>query len=455
MKKIFILLIFCLFYLPLACCAESNKIIEVINAGFSIQETPLLLNDGKILIYGTGFDISGPKKPNILFNPGTKEFKLTTAFDETMSLNSKGVPAVVLDNGKVLFIAPRHFYMTFSLSKKVYKLIPNDVRKSMHKKSITEQNKILLSYLKKDATLYKEYQQEFKSYEKSIYAQLFDPKTEKIELTGKLNIRRSGFIAVKARNGKIYIFGGNKKDDEGRSKLANEIEMYNPDSGKFKIVAQPSEFFEIHKAIPLDDGRIFLANTNINGYEKLTNYTFFNPRNNSISEWKTHNETFYEAIRLKDDRILFFTKRNDGITPKNLKYKEDNEVITKNRYNGYVLFVLIYDPKTDKFSDAGNLLIPRVYDPKPAIVLLNDGNVLVAGGIRYPKLYDFVPVYEIEIYNPNTQKSAIVGNLPFKLQNSINGAKLDDGRVLLFGSSEMYIENYSKAILFNPNEIKK
>lgn len=230
--------------------------------------------------------------------------------------------------------------------------------------------------------------------------------------------------------------------------------MYNPDTGKFTIIATP-ELYEIHKAIALDDGRIFLANTNMNGYTKFTNYTFFDPKTNRIGEWKTHDETFYEAIKLKDDKILFFVKRGDGIAPKDLKYKEDNDIISKDKYNGYILFAVIYDPKTDKFSEAGNLLVPRAFMVKPAIVLLDDGNILIAGGIRYPKLYDFVPVYEIEIYNPSTHKSIVAGELPFKLQNTISGINTGSGQVLISGSSAQYIANYSKAILFNPNVIKK
>lgn len=45
-------------------------------------------------------------------------------------------------------------------------------------------------------------------YKKSMYAQLYDPNTNKFEYTGKINIRRRDSKKVLMKDGSVLIIGG-------------------------------------------------------------------------------------------------------------------------------------------------------------------------------------------------------------------------------------------------------
>jgi hypothetical protein len=91
----------------------------------------------------------------------------------------------------------------------------------------------------------------------------------------------------------------------------------------------------------------------------------------------------------------------------------------------------IYDPATGKFTPAGNMRIPR---HKHAAVLLDDGRVLIVGGSDNRDWRGKID--SAEIYDPATGKFLDAGRMSaarFKLANAI--VRLQNGKVLIAGGA--------------------
>ncbi len=447
-------------------CAKSQ--IKTIVTEFPVSGTPVKLPGGKVLIYGkTNFD--GKKaQPNITFDSYTNTFKITKFFNNSINPSSEGNSAVLLNNGKVLFAAPRMFYPSYDTVYQIDKaLVPKlnkeekkKLKETLEGKSQNEKEAILLPTVKKYPELYEKYLSDIKYYNNSIYAQLYDPRTEKFEATGKLNIRRENHTMVKAKNGKVYIFGGqaeNNRDlflDLTRAQRAKAVEEYDPKSGVFKIVGgakfetKYSTGKQYFKVFPLQDGRIFLAWSN----EGKIQYTFFNPEDYSFEEYRTYDNTFLDMVKLKDERILFFTKSSRETPPADLKYWSDKKSIQnlgKKLTSKLYLDIVIYNPKEDKFEEGGNITVPRHYLSSPLVLALNDGRMLIAGGATIVSTNLIFPIYSIEIYDPNTKKSTVIGSLPVELLPCPNGVVLNDDRVLIYGNA--YAKERSlKTVIITP-----
>lgn len=481
MKKI--LLILCLLFAVNIVFSSSPAFAKVkintIVTKFPVSGTPVKMYNGKVLLYGITNFYGNKAKPNIIFNSYDNTFKITKFFNNSLTPVSLGNNAVLLNNGKVLFAAPRMFYPSLhtmlqiekTLKSKLSKEEKETLKASLNEKGFGEWEKIILPQIEKYPELYEKYQKDIKYYNSSIYAQLYDPKTEQFERAGRLNIRRENFIITKAKNGKVYIFGGQAKHtgdaavDLTRAERAKAVEEYDPKTNLFKIVGElkyetkygmSHEYF---RAFPLDCGKIFLAWS----IEDKLHYTFFNPEDNSFEEYKTYDNTFLDMVKLKDERILFFTKKNQKTPPEDIKYWADRKAIEKygeKWANELYLNIVIYDPKKDDFSKAGNITVPRWRHAKPLILALNDGRVLIAGGTDYVSPRIQFPILSIEIYDPNTQKSTVQGDLPAELTSTLSGIVLDDGRVLIYKSlfvkqfGKLYLQEIPlKVIILTPDKI--
>jgi hypothetical protein len=86
----------------------------------------------------------------------------------------------------------------------------------------------------------------------------------------------------------------------------------------------------------------------------------------------------------------------------------------------------IYDPATGEFTSTGAMKAVRYY---PAVALLNDGRVLVAGGLAGPTQGK---VHSAEIYDPATDSFSLTGSPVWDRQNGV-AVTLQDGRVLIAG----------------------
>lgn len=107
-----------------------------------------------------------------------------------------------------------------------------------------------------------------------------------------------------------------------------------------------------------------------------------------------------------------------------------------------------FDPRTRRFSAAGDLSIPRT---EHTAVLIDDHRVLVAGGYDYDASIGFTTLDSLEIYDTDAGRSAPVRTSLLHGRYSHCAAKLPDGRVIFFGGSSFGAELRLRSVeIFDP-----
>ena len=100
----------------------------------------------------------------------------------------------------------------------------------------------------------------------------------------------------------------------------------------------------------------------------------------------------------------------------------------------------IYNPSNGTWSDAASMHVPRAGFQA---VVLNDGRVLVEGGVATSGLTNTA-----EIYDPSTNTWTMAGNMSFA-RDDHQALKLDDGRVFVIGGT--HANGSSPAEIFDPS----
>lgn len=118
------------------------------------------------------------------------------------------------------------------------------------------------------------------------------------------------------------------------------------------------------------------------------------------------------VVKLQDERVLFA----GGFKGHNLLDRI------------YLKSAEIYNPKTNKFTKTGNLNMLRAGAQS---ILLNDGKVLIVGGLVENKKGQDIPIKSAEIYDPKIGKFEYIGDMPISWTHAL---LLKDGRVLLYSS---------------------
>ena len=239
-------------------------------------------------------------------------------------------------------------------------------------------------------------------------AQLYDPQTGTFSATGAMRAARSGATATLLADGRILIVGG----DPG---LSAQPEIYNPRSGTFASTGPLLEPRFGQTATLLADGRVLIAGgSGRSSTDPLTSAELFDPQTGLFSATGAmlKPRSFYTATRLADGRVLLA----GGYLPLN----------GQARY--YLDAAELFDPPTGRFSATGSLIIPR--DGHRAIRLA-DGRVLIVGGeISDGTQVTYLP--QAEIYDPQSGNFSLSGTLgAARTEPAV--ALLADGRVLIAG----------------------
>jgi hypothetical protein len=220
--------------------------------------------------------------------------------------------------------------------------------------------------------------------------QLYDPVSGTFSLTGAMTTPCGygpsyivGRTATLLRNGKVLVTGGANQDEE--CWFFRNAELYDPSTGTFAATSDMSRPRAYHTATLLPDGTVLI----------------------------TGGSTFDCS-----GAFCFFA--------------------------GSAASTEIYDPATGTFHLSGNMNTGR---ESHTATLLNNGNVLVAGGLDYPGYPGGIgsmvkTLASAELYNP--------GNAPRIIGASVEGKKLiivgenfDDGAVILLNGEAQITRNDS------------
>jgi hypothetical protein len=143
-----------------------------------------------------------------------------------------------------------------------------------------------------------------------------------------------------------------------------------------------------------------------------------------------------------------------GNGPPRLVQLNDGRVLAVPTGDGHL--AQLFDPETGTFTDTGELSIPR-YDP--AVVLLPDGRVLIAGGRTnyFPSSPDYGTEGHLataEIYDPSTETFTPTASMT-SVHGQAWGTSLPDGRVLVVqtgdgNSFDMQVASTKAVDVFDP-----
>jgi galactose oxidase-like protein/Kelch motif protein len=235
-------------------------------------------------------------------------------------------------------------------------------------------------------------------------AELYDPATTRFSPTGPLNAPRSDHVAVLLGNGKVLLIGG---VGVGYSFLAT-AEIYDPATGKFTSTGNMATAREGHTATLLKNGKVLVAGGHKDRRESMTVFSsaeLYDPATGRFTA--TGDMTVvrhkHAAVLLPDGNILIAGGSD----------KRDSR--------GQYASAEIYESEKGAFKSIGNMNSAR-YKLAGAMVLLQDGRALVAGGSP-----------RVELYDPAKKSFAVVNGELDSARFFSSATLLNDGRVLIAG----------------------
>jgi hypothetical protein len=219
-------------------------------------------------------------------------------------------------------------------------------------------------------------------------AEIFDPAAAAPIDIGPTLDERHFQSAERLSDGRVLITGGE----------TSSAEIYDPDSGLFSRATSMATERTRHSSVLLRDGRVLVAGGGVPVLE------LYDPTTDRFEVSAAVDPEPFDrgtATLLIDGRVLLV---------------------------GHDAPPQLYDPESDSVTTIGPMAVPR-YDH--AAVLLNDGQVLVIGGMDAERLQ---PTASLEVFDPHTQTFTQIGSLGVARWQPA-AAKLCDGRVLVTGGS--------------------
>lgn len=251
--------------------------------------------------------------------------------------------------------------------------------------------------------------------------ELYDPRTGRFEPAGKMTVGRSGHTATLLKNGKVLIVGG----WTGQSAARRTAEIYDPTSGKFAPTGNMVMERAGSTATLLPDGRVLVTGGVDRTENALASAELYDPATATFTITGSMSEPrgAHTATALKSGKVLV-VGGGSGHYPSQTVYRSAE----------------LYDPATGTFSATGQMTAAR---HKHAAVLLPSGKVLVVGGSDNR---DWHGEYaSTEIYDPASGAFSASGSMDtarFKLPYAV--VVLDDGKVLIAGGGS-FAEVYDEA----------
>ena len=280
-------------------------------------------------------------------------------------------------------------------------------------------------------------------------AELYDPSTATWSYTGSLR-RRTGHSATLLGNGQVLVAGGvNYGYDIGKFSYVTTAELYNPETGRWRLTGGLKALYAGHAATLLQNGKVLLVGTSLN---------------TSISAQVASDSRFPSAELYDPDTETWNSSAAPTIAGP-LTLLPDGTVLVVSGGAAE-----LYHPDTETWSSAGNLNVIRsvrtatllnngtvlitgegesssagyaeIYDPAMGIwsttsnpftvrggtaTLMSDGKVLLAGG--YDSLH---PVSGEELYDPTTGTWSLTSHLN-DARAGHTASLLPDGKVLVAG----------------------
>ncbi len=195
--------------------------------------------------------------------------------------------------------------------------------------------------------------------------------------------------------------------------------ILDPDTWKFTPAKRMITPRSAHSATLLRDGRVLIAGGfNADGLVKGTE--IYDPSSNSFTEAGELNDERWghETMLLQDGRVLIIGGQEGDITPENVQY---------------VLTAELYDPSTDTFMPPGDTGLPSIH----TALLLPTGKVFLLSG------------KDVAIYDPATGTATRTGHGIGQNRSLYTITLLNDGRIMVSGGLKN-LESTDEVLIYTP-----
>ena len=234
--------------------------------------------------------------------------------------------------------------------------------------------------------------------------ELYDPATGKFTLAAPMTVARADHVAVELLDGTILIVGG---VGQGWTFLSS-AEIYDPVSGRFRTTGSMLVPRESHAVVRLIDGHVLVVGGHRGRRENIEIYSSAEIYDPATSTFRATGEMMirrhkHDATLLAGGEVLITGGADE----------RDSRGVYKSAE--------IFDARTNVFRTIGEMNFDR-YKHRGTSVMLNDGNILIAGGSSSAELFD--------ASNKSFRNVAGASNMSGQFSAT---ARLHDGRVLITG----------------------
>jgi hypothetical protein len=303
---------------------------------------------------------------------------------------------------------------------------------------------------------------------------------------GSLNTPRINHTATLLANGKVLIVGGEHQNSQGNNEAIASSELYDPATGMFTATGSLAQARTSHTATLLANGKVLIAGGiyyTLNGPQSLRSAELYDPATGAFDPngGSRMNGDHYghTATLLNTGKVLiaggqyiipnfgggqspaelydpsagtFTLTTGDLTTPRSLHTAtllNDGTVLIAGGVNSYSLAgAEVYDPTTDTFAATGSLGTPSYTH---TATLLNNGKVLIAGGFDdCPSPCTNTYLSRVEMYDPVTRAFVLTGSLSLARGNH-SASILNNGTVLIVGGGNFTVSSTGTAELFDPS----
>jgi hypothetical protein len=252
-------------------------------------------------------------------------------------------------------------------------------------------------------------------------AEIYNPASGTFSATGSMSTPREGHTATLLRDGRVLVAGGSPNGIQATS----SAEVYDPQSGTFSHAGHLHQPRVAHVAAPLGNGKVLIAGGGRGGmpggYISYDTAEIYDPATRRFTRVGAHmisDRVGAAAVKLDDGRVLIVGGKSGRVLVGIRSLASMTPLATAE----------LYDPESGTFLNTDTMRDPHYL---ATATKLNDGDVLVVGGwlVQGPVV---VGMRDAEVYQSESNIFSHIGRT--KVARLTNTATLlNDGEVLIAG----------------------